>query len=149
MVIWVDKDNMIKKTRGLWDEFKSFAVKGNAFDLAIAVVVGASFTAIVNSLVGDIVTPLLGLITHNVDFKTLAWEINPNVIVKYGSFLQAVFNFLVVSVSIFIVFKLISSARKRIFVEEQKDPPPPAQKPVQERLLEEIRDLLKEQSNKA
>jgi len=127
----------------LWKEFKSFAVKGNAFDLAIAVVVGASFTAIVNSLVADIVTPLLGIITGNVDFKTLVWEVRPGLLVKYGSFMQAVFNFLVVSVSIFVVFKTISSARKRLFVEEQKEPPPPAQKPAQERLLEEIRDLLK------
>ncbi len=144
MVIWVEREKMIKKTRGLWEEFKSFAVKGNAFELAIAVVIGASFTAIVNSLVGDIVTPLLGLITHNVDFKTLTWEVNPGVIVKYGSFLQAVFNFFVVSLSIFAIFKLISSARKSIFVEEQKDPPPPAQQSAEERLLEEIRDLLKE-----
>ena len=149
MVIWVEKEKMIKKTRGLWQEFKSFAVKGNAFDLAIAVVIGAAFTGIVNSLVGDIVTPLLGLITHNVDFKTLSWTINPNVIVKYGSFLQAVFNFLVVSVSIFIIFKIISSARERLFKEEQKDPPPPAQKPEDVRLLEEIRDLLKERDHTA
>jgi large conductance mechanosensitive channel len=145
MVIWVEKEKMLKKTRGLWDEFKAFAVKGNAFDLAIAVVIGTSFTAIVNSLVGDIITPLLGLITHNVDFKTLTWVINPNVIVKYGSFLQAIFNFLVISLSIFFFFKLITTARKRIFVEEQKTPPPPAEKPAQERLLEEIRDLLKRQ----
>lgn len=145
MVIWVERDKMIKKTQGLWQEFKAFAVKGNAFDLAIAVVIGTSFTAIVNSLVGDIITPLLGLITHNVDFKTLTWQVNPDVIVKYGSFLQAIFNFFVVSLSIFIFFKVISSARKRLFVEEQKDPPPPAQKPEDVRLLEEIRDLLKEQ----
>ena len=149
MVIWVERDKVIKKTQGLWQEFKSFAVKGNAFDLAIAVVVGASFTAIVNSLVSDIVTPLLGIVTGNVDFKTLVWEVRPGLIVKYGSFMQAVFNFLVVSVSIFIIFKIISSTRKRLFVEEQKDPPPPAQKPEDVRLLEEIRDLLKDGAPKA
>lgn len=134
---------MLHHTRGLWEEFKNFAIKGNAFDLAVAVVVGASFTAIVNSLVGDIVTPLLGLVTHNVDFKTLAWTINPNVIVKYGSFLQTIFNFLVVSVSIFVVFKMVSSARKRLFREGEKAVPP-EEKPAQERLLEEIRDILRE-----
>src|SRR3569623_2057918 len=106
MVIWVEKDKVIKKTQGLWQEFKSFAVKGNAFDLAIAVVMGASFTAIVNSLVSDIVTPLLGIVTGNGDFKTLVWEVRPGLIVKYGSFMQAVFNFLDVSVSIFIIFKI-------------------------------------------
>ncbi len=143
MAIWVDKNNMIQKTRGFFQEFKSFAVKGNAFDLAIAVVVGASFTAIVNSLVGDIVTPLLGLITGHVDFKTLSWEPKPGVIVKYGSFLQAIFNFLVVSVSIFAVFKLVSSTRRRIFREGEKAVPA-AEKPAEERLLEEIRDLLRD-----
>jgi large conductance mechanosensitive channel len=142
MIQYVYNEAMIKKTRGLWQEFKSFAVKGNAFDLALAVVVGNAFTAIVNSLVGDIVMPLLGLLTKSVDFKTLAWQINPEVIVKYGAFLQTILNFIIVSISIFIVFKLISGARKRIFTEGEKAVPP-HEKPAQERLLEEIRDLLK------
>lgn len=140
---------MIHKTRGIWKEFKNFAVKGNAFELAIAVVIGASFTAIVNSLVADIVTPLLGIVTGNVDFKTLFWEIRPGLIVKYGSFMQAIFNFFVVSVAIFAVFKLVSSARKRLFREEKNDEVPPEQKPAQERLLEEIRDLLKERGGQS
>jgi large conductance mechanosensitive channel len=134
---------MLHHGRSLWREFKNFAVKGNAFELAIAVVIGASFTAIVNSLVSDIVTPLLGIVTGNVDFKTLLWEVRPGLIVKYGAFMQAVFNFLVVSVAIFAVFKLVSSARKRLFSEGEKAVPP-EEKPAQERLLEEIRDLLKE-----
>ena len=134
---------MIHKTRGLWNEFKNFAIKGNAFELAIAVVIGASFTAIVNSLVSDVVTPLLGIITGNVDFKTLLWEVRPGLIVKYGAFLQAIFNFLVVSVAIFAVFKLVSSARKRLF-REGEQAVPPEEKPAQERLLEEIRDLLRQ-----
>ena len=133
---------MIHKTRGLWKEFKNFAIKGNAFELAIAVVIGASFTAIVNSLVADVVTPLLGIVTGNVDFKTLLWEVRPGLLVKYGSFMQAIFNFLVVSVAIFVVFKLVSSARKRLF-KEGEQAVPPEEKPAQERLLEEIRDLLK------
>lgn len=134
---------MFHHTRSLWEEFKSFAVKGNAFNLAVAVVVGAAFTGIVNSLVGDIVTPLLGIVTHNVDFKTLVWEVRPGLLVKYGSFMQAVFNFLVISVSIFMAFKLVSSARKRLFREGERATPP-EEKPAEERLLEEIRDLLKE-----
>jgi large conductance mechanosensitive channel len=134
---------MIHKTRGLWEEFKNFAIKGNAFELAIAVVIGASFTAIVNSLVADVVTPLLGIVTGNVDFKTLLWEVRPGLVVKYGSFLQAIFNFLIVSVAIFAVFKLVSSARKRLF-REGEQAVPQEEKPAQERLLEEIRDLLRE-----
>lgn len=132
----------MKSVTNFFTEFKNFAVKGNAFELAIAVVVGAAFTGIVNSLVGDIVTPLLGLLTHNVDFKTLAWTINPSVVVKYGAFMQAVFNFLVVSLTIFVVFKMVNSARKRVFKEAEKADAP-AVKPADVALLEEIRDLLK------
>jgi len=125
-----------------WSEFKSFAVKGNAFDLAVAVVVGNAFSAVVNSLVGDIITPVIGLLTNNVDFKNLAWTPHAGLLIKYGSFLQAVINFFLISISIFLIFKLISSTRKRLFREEKKTPAD--QKPQDIRLLEEIRDLLKE-----
>ena len=134
----------MERTKGFFAEFRNFAVKGNAFDLAIAVVIGNAFSAIVNALVGGIITPLLGLVTGNVDFKNLVWTLNPNVVVQYGTFIQATFNFLVVSFSIFIVFKLLTSARKRVFKEGEKSVPE-YEKPAQERLLEEIRDLLKAQ----
>lgn len=133
---------MIQKTRGFFEEFKSFAVKGNAFELAIAVVIGTAFSGIVNSLVTDIVTPFLALATGSVDFKELTWVIRPDLVVRYGVFLQAVFNFLVISLSIFLVFKVLSSARKRLFREQEQVPA--HEKPAQERLLEEIRDLLRE-----
>lgn len=136
------KEEMIIKTRGVLQEFKNFAIKGNAFDLAIAVVIGNAFTAIVNSLVGDVITPMLGLATGNVDFKSLAIDVQPGVIIKYGSLLQAVFNFLLISISIFIVFKILAAARRKVFKEGEKAVPP-HEKPAQERLLEEIRDLLK------
>mgnify|MGYP000496769656 CR=1 FL=1 len=134
---------MIHKTRGLLKEFKNFAIKGNAFELAIAVVVGAAFGAIVTSLVADVATPLLGIITGNVDFKTLTWEVRPGLLVKYGAFMQAVFNFLVVALSVFAVFKIVSAGRKRLF-RQGEQAVPQEEKPAQERLLEEIRDLLKE-----
>lgn len=130
--------------KGFWNEFKSFAVKGNAFDLAVAVVIGNAFSAVVNSLVGDIITPFIGLLTNNVDFKNLAWSPHAGVVLKYGSLIQAIINFFLISLSIFLIFKLVSSTRKSLFREEKKDPPPPEQKPAEERLLEEIRDLLKE-----
>lgn len=129
--------------KGFWSEFRSFAVKGNALELAIAVVVGAAFTGVVNSLVADIITPLIGFLTNNVDLKTLSWAVRPDLTIKYGSFLQACFNFVVVSLSIFAVFKVLSAARRRLFREGEKATPP-EQKPAQERLLEEIRDLLRE-----
>lgn len=134
---------MLKKATGFFSEFQRFAVKGNALELAIAVVIGASFTGIVNSLVADIITPLLGLLTNNVDLKTLTWVVRPDLVIKYGSFLQAVFNFLVVSLAIFVIFKLLSSARERLFRREKQGEVAPQEVPAQERLLEEIRDLLK------
>ena len=100
---------------GFWSEFRNFAVKGNALELAIAVVVGNAFSGVVNSLVGDIATPIIGLVTNNVDFKTLAWAPHAGLIIKYGSFLQALFNFLVISLSIFLVLQLMSAARRRQF----------------------------------
>ena len=136
---------MLQKTRGFFSEFQRFAVKGNALELAVAVVIGTAFTGVVNSLVADIITPWLGLLTNNVDLKTLSWVVRPDLVVKYGAFLQAVFNFLVVSLSIFVIFKLLSGARERLFTREKKEQVPEYQKPAQERLLEEIRDLLKKQ----
>ena len=143
-MVRVSKEKMIHATRGFLAEFKSFAVKGNALELAIAVVIGTAFSGIINSLVGDIITPFIGFLTHSVDFKSLSVAVRPDLVIKYGALLQAILNFLLVSLSIFIVFKSISSARKRIFKEGEKAVPP-YEKPAQERLLEEIRDLLKEQ----
>ena len=137
---------MLKKTQGFFAEFKTFAVKGNAFELAIAVVIGTAFTAVVNSLVGDIITPFLGLLTNNVDLKSLSVAVRPDLIIKYGAFLQAILNFLLVSLSIFVVFKSLIAARRRVFKEGEKAAAPPHIQPAQERLLEEIRDLLKKDS---
>jgi large conductance mechanosensitive channel len=134
---------MQDQSPGFWTEFSSFAVKGNVLDLAVAVVVGNAFSGVVNSLVGDIITPVLGLVTNNVDFKTLAVAVRPDIVLKYGAFLQALFNFLVITVSIFVVFRLVSLARKRLF-KKGESATPPEQKPDDVRLLEEIRDVLKE-----
>ena len=136
-------DHPMNKTKGVWQEFKSFAVKGNALELAIAVVIGAAFTGVVNSLVADIITPVIGLVTNNVDLKTLAWYGPHALVIKYGSFLQALFNVLVVSLSIFLIFKLISVARKRLW-RQGEAATPPEQKKDEVLLLEEIRDLLKQ-----
>jgi large conductance mechanosensitive channel len=138
---------IVTGARGALAEFKSFAIKGNALELAVAVVVGTAFTGIVNSLVGDIITPILGLVTNNVDLKTLAWTARPEVIIKYGAFLQAIINFLLISLSIFIIFKIFSAMRRRVFDRELEKEVPAHEKTPQERLLEEIRDLLKERKS--
>lgn len=140
---------MIDRTRGFFAEFRSFAIKGNALELAVAVVVGGAFGRIVSSFVADIVTPLLAVIFGGAEFNHLSVTLRaaagdePAVVLAYGMFLQNIFDFLVVALSIFMVFKLLASARKRFFVKEEKTLPP-YEKPMQERLLEEIRDLLKE-----
>jgi large conductance mechanosensitive channel len=136
------KNKAFSGTRGFFAEFRNFAIKGNAFELAIAVVIGNAFSAVVNSLVGDIVTPFLGLVTNHVDFKTLVWEPYGGLIVRYGNFLQVLFNFAVVSLSIFIVFKILSSMRKRVFERHEEEQVAEHEKPEDVRLLEEIRDIL-------
>jgi large conductance mechanosensitive channel len=139
---------------GFWSEFRNFAVKGNVLDLAIAVVVGNAFGAVVNALVADIVTPLLGLVTpQSGDIKNFSLTLHPAIIqngtttpalvMQYGTFLQTIINFFIITLSIFLVFKLASMARKKLF-RQGEDAVPEHEKPAEERLLEEIRDLLKE-----
>ena len=141
---------MLKKTRGVLKEFQSFAVKGNAFELAVAVVVGGAFGKIVSSFVADIITPSHAVFTGGADFKNLSVILRkaegemPAVVLTYGAFMQAVFDFLIIALAIFMVVKLLSSARQRLFVQEEAKQVPQHEKPAQERLLEEIRDLLKE-----
>lgn len=148
-----------KKVGGFFSEFWAFAAKGNAIQLAVAVVVGGAFSAIVNSLVNNIITPFITLATHNVDFSSLGYTLRPAetmngtttpaVVVGYGPLLQAVINFLIVGLSIFIIYKLVSGAVKRMQRREEAEqkaaPPDPVS--TEEKLLCEIRDLLKEQVN--
>lgn len=124
-------------------EFREFAVKGNVVDMAVGIIIGASFGKIVSSLVGDVVTPPLGYVIGGVDFTKLAvtlpamQEGAENVTVRYGVFLQALFDFIIIAFAIFMIVKLVNRLRRK---EEAKAPAAP---PRQEVLLEEIRDLLK------
>ena len=116
------------------EEFKAFAIKGNVIDLAVAVIIGGAFGAIITSLVADIITPLIlnpALKAANVEnIAQLAWNG-----VKYGSFLSAIINFLIVGTSLFFVVKAAEKAMPK------KEEAPAG--PTQEELLAEIRDLLK------
>jgi large conductance mechanosensitive channel len=137
------------KTPGWVDDFKAFIMRGNVVDLAVGVVIGAAFTGIVNSLVKDIINPLIGLLTGGVDFSnhfiilrgapaaTLAEAQKAgDVTVNYGLFINALINFLIVAAAIFWVVRMIQKV--------YKSPPPAAAAPSQtELLLTEIRDLLK------
>lgn len=100
----------------LWNEFKEFINRGNAMDLAVAVVIGAAFTAIINSIVGDFITPLISLITFNVDFASLQFSVGDGedaAIFRYGQLIQAVINFIVTAVVIFFIIKGANSLAKK------------------------------------
>ncbi|NFV13135.1 large-conductance mechanosensitive channel protein MscL [Clostridium sp. FAM 1755] len=125
------------------EEFKDFAVKGNAMELAVGVVIGGAFGKIVTSLVEDIIMPLVGLLIGGIDFTNLKFTMNFSektaVSIKYGNFIQSAVNFLIISFSIFLFIKLINKFKKKEDV--AKEEPKISNEEV---LLAEIRDLLKE-----
>ncbi|HEX3027814.1 MAG TPA: large-conductance mechanosensitive channel protein MscL [Clostridia bacterium] len=131
----------------MWKEFKEFAVKGNVMDLAVAVVIGAAFGKIVTSLVNDIIMPIVGVLTGGVNFSHLNILIKkahgdvPAVTFNYGSFMQNIIDFFIISFSIFLFIKLINRL-KREKKEEIVEPEAP-NKSQEALLLEEIRDLLR------
>lgn len=136
----------------MWKEFKEFAFKGNVVDMAVGMVVGSAFTSIVKSLVSDIITPAIGILTQGIDFKdlqiVLATDAEGTVTaaLRYGSFMQNVIDFFIVAFSIFVVVKMLGTARKKLErkpeISEEPEKPAP---PTSEELLTEIRDLLKAQ----
>ncbi|MGM0949745.1 MAG: large conductance mechanosensitive channel protein MscL [Bacillota bacterium] len=125
----------------MWNEFKAFAMRGNIVDLAIGVVIGGAFGKIVTSLVNDIIMPLVGLLLGGLDFSNLSFTFG-DAVVKYGSFIQTIVNFLIISFSIFIVIRILNGLRRKKEAEEEAAEAPDAQ----EELLKEIRDLLKQQT---
>ena len=145
---------------GLLQEFKTFALKGNVMDMAVGVIIGGAFGKIVTSLVNDVIMPPIGYLTGGVDFKDLKWVIQEaaeatetsaavaEVALKYGAFLQQVFDFLIIAISVFAMIKIankLTSLRKKEEEAVEEPAPAPAPEPTKEEvLLAEIRDLLKE-----
>ena len=95
------------------NEFKVFIKRGNVVDLAVAVVVGAAFTAIVNSFANDLIMPLLAIVLNKVKLSDLKWHIKDEIYISYGNFLQAVINFILIAIAVFIIVKVINMARER------------------------------------
>jgi large conductance mechanosensitive channel len=128
---------------GILQEFKEFAVKGNVVDMAVGVVIGAGFGKIVSSLVADVVMPPVGMLLGNVDFSNLALVLKPKtaeaeaVTLNYGLFINTLIDFTILAFVIFVVVKAINRLKRK-----QAAAPPP-DPPATERLLAEIRDLLK------
>lgn len=126
-------------------EFKEFAVRGNVVDLAVAVIIGGAFGKIVSSFVNDIVMPPIGVLLGGVDFKDLAYTIKEAegeldaVMISYGNFIQNIVDFTIIAFVIFLAIKGINSMKKK----KEEAPAAPPEPPKSEKLLEEIRDLLK------
>lgn len=125
-------------------EFKKFALRGNAIDLAIGVVIGAAFNAVTNSLVSNVITPPLSLLTKGINFSDLALNIpNTDAHIAYGLFIQAIISFVITAFALFLLVqgmnKLAAAAKK----EQADGTAPPADKTPELVVLEEIRDALK------
>lgn len=123
------------------EEFKAFAMRGNVMDLAIGVIVGGAFSAITTSLINDIIMPLLGIFTGSISFAEMAVEVN-GAVIGYGNFIQAVLNFLVMAFVVFCLVKAMNSFHRK--KEAPAEPAPEPEPSNEEKLLTEIRDLLKE-----
>jgi len=136
-------------TTNMFNEFKNFIAKGNVMDMAVGIIIGAAFTAIVNSMVGDMIMPVIGLLTAGIDFSNLFLPLDGNeyaslkaaedagaAVLKYGVFINAVLNFLIVAFVIFMLVKQINRLKA-------KEAEAPAVTPADVKLLTEIRDLLK------
>ncbi|MGZ3215461.1 large conductance mechanosensitive channel protein MscL [Paracoccus sp. T5] len=139
----------------MFREFKTFIARGNVIDLAVGIIIGAAFTGIVNSLVADLINPVLGLLTGGIDFTDRYLVLSGSVangsslavarqsgaaILAYGSFLMAVLNFLIIAWAVFVLVKVINRMQSAAFQKEEAEEP--AVGPSQEELLAQIRDLL-------
>lgn len=129
---------------GFISEFKKFAMRGNVIDMAVGIIIGGAFGAIVSSLVNDVIMPPVGILLGGVDFAQLAIVIKeavgdePAVLIKYGAFLNTIITFIIIALSIFMVIRMMNK------LEKKKPEPEKAPEPTtEEKLLTEIRDLLK------
>ncbi len=155
---------MADKKKSIFTEFKEFISRGNVVDMAVGVIIGGAFTKIVNSVVSDIIMPALGLLTGNIDFAELKIVLSEAVMegetvvkeelaIRYGVFLDALLNFLLIAMAVFTMVKIINTIRtkaEKLKKKQEEEAPAPAPAPdPQIVLLTEIRDLLKEDENTA
>ena len=127
---------------GFIKEFKEFAMKGNVMDMAVGVIIGGAFGKIVSSLVDDVLMPAIGMLTGNVDFTGLALKIGDGegaAVLKYGTFIQNIIDFLIIALCIFLMIKGMNKLTKK----KEEEPAPEPEPSNEEKLLGEIRDLLK------
>jgi len=130
--------------KGFAAEFKEFISRGNVMDLAVGVIIGGAFSSITTSLINDIIMPLLGILTNSISFADLSLTIG-GAVVTYGNFIQAVLNFLVMAFVVFCLMKAMNNIHKKKEEAPAGEPAPP-EPSAEEKLLTEIRDLLKEKN---
>ncbi|MGI5887770.1 MAG: large-conductance mechanosensitive channel protein MscL [Oscillospiraceae bacterium] len=133
-----------EKKSGFFGEFKKFISRGNVLDMAVGLVMGSAFTSIVNSLVDDIIMPLLGVVIGGVDFTSLSVTLGSGdsaPVLTYGNLIQNIINFLAIALVLFLIVKGINKVHERSKKEEEPAAP---EKPDDVKLLEEIRDLMKD-----
>lgn len=138
------------------NEFKAFAMRGNVIDLAVGVVIGGAFGKITTSLVNDIIMPFISMLTGGIDFTAWKWvlkeavldaegaELAPAISVNYGNLISVILDFIIIALAIFCVVKAINKARALTEKQEEEAPAAPPEPSAEEKLLTEIRDLLKE-----
>ncbi len=135
---------------GLVKEFKTFAMRGNVMDMAVGIVIGVAFGKIVTSLVNDVIMPPIGLLMGGVDFSHLAVTLKaaagsePAITLKYGLLINTIIDFLIVAFAIFLVIKGMNALKRK----QQEVPEAPPVPTIEERLLREIRDILKSKGEK-
>ena len=135
-----------EKGKGFLGEFKEFIARGNVVDMAVGVIIGGAFGKISTSLVNDIVMPLVSMLTGGIDFTTWKWVLKaavgetPEVAVNFGLFLATILDFIIVAFAVFCMIKVINAMRRK---KEEAPAPAPDPEPSEEKLLTEIRDLLK------
>ncbi len=123
---------------GFIKEFREFAMKGNVMDMTVGVIIGGAFGKIVSSLVEDVLMPIIGMVTGGVDFNGLVAKVG-DATIKYGTFIQNVFDFLIIAFCIFLMIKAMNKLKKK----EKEEPAVAPEPSAEEKLLGEIRDLLK------
>ena len=127
-------------------EFKAFAMRGNVLDMAVGVVIGGAFGKITTSLVNDIIMPLISMLTGGIDFSSWKWVLKAaegdaaEVAVNFGSFIAVVLDFIIIAFAVFCMVKAINKFHKK----KEEAPAAPPEPSAEEKLLTEIRDLLKE-----
>lgn len=128
--------------KSFFAEFKKFALRGNVVDLAVGVVIGAAFTAVSNSLVTNIITPPIGWLVGGIDFSSLGIPLGGDVVIGYGLFIEAVVNFVITALALFLLIRLINRLTAAARKKEEEGKAEKDEKSREVVLLEEIRDAL-------